>query len=298
MTGYLINIAGYLIHFSSIDKSIKLCPSEAQRGFIVDRGDPDLIIDVSKGKVEVPVRALPVFRAPYVEEVNGVKVKKSDRFWTVYTLDDIILIHTTLPLSDIDKEALLFINPPEKRWELIIDSESNDPDPMRYPLDGLIIYYITAFNGDIFIHGSGVEHNGKGSVFTGASGRGKSTIAKIFREAGARVIHDDRLVIRKIDDVYRMYNTPVYSDGISLSAEVTNIFVIDHGRENIVVSYLPVEAIAAVMANCIQHHWNRKLIGILTESLHNLSAAVPVNSLKFLPELGIVKFIEDYFGQG
>ncbi|MCD4768621.1 MAG: hypothetical protein K8R35_00440, partial [Bacteroidales bacterium] len=204
MTGYLINIAGYLIHFNSIDRNTELCPSEAQRGFIVDKGDPDLVIDVAKGKVVVPVRAFPVFRAPYVEEVNGVKVKKSDRFWTVYTLDDNILIHTTLPLSDIDKEALLFINPRENRWKLIIDSESNDPDPMRYPLDGLIIYYITALNGDIFIHGSGVEYNGKGSVFTGASGRGKSTIAKIYREAGARIIHDDRLVIRKINDVYRM----------------------------------------------------------------------------------------------
>lgn len=298
MTGYLINIAGYLIHFNSIDKSINLSPSAAQSGFIVDSGNPDLVIDVKKGRVEVPSKALPVFRAPYVEEVNGVKVKKSDRFWTVYSLDDNILIHTTLPLSDTDKEAMLFINPRERRWDLIIDTGSDDPDPMRYPLDGLIIYYITALNGDIFIHGSGVEHKGGGSVFTAASGRGKSTIAKIFMEAGARIIHDDRLVIRKIDGIYRMFNTPVYSDEISLSAEVSNIFVIDHGRENIVVSYMPAEAIAAVMANCIQHHWNRELIGTLTESLHRLTQAVPVNSLKFLPELGIVKYIEDYFGEG
>lgn len=296
MTGYLINIAGYLIHFNTTDNSIKLCPSEAQKGFIADSGDPDLIINVSKGKVEVPTKALPVFRAPYVEEVNGVKVKKSDRFWTVYSLDDSILIHTTLPLSDIDKEALLFIKPGGKRWDLIIDTESSDPDPMRYPLDGLIIYYMTALNKEIFIHGSGVEHKGKGYIFTGTSGRGKSTIARIFREAGARIIHDDRLVIRNIDGVYRMFNTPVYDDEISSSAELTNIFVIDHGRENIVVSYPPAEAIAAVMANCIQHHWNSELIGIFTESLHSLATAVPVNSLRFLPELKIVKFIEDYFG--
>ena len=297
MTGYLINIAGYLIHFRPTDRDLNLSPSESQEGFLKSEGDPDLTIDVTTGRVEIPPKAFPVFRAPYVEEVNGVQVKKSDRFWTVYSLEDDILIHTTLPLSETDREALLFINPREKRWSLVIDTDSIEPDPMRYPLDGLIIYYITALNGDIFIHGSGVEQRGRGYIFTGASGRGKSTIARIFSEAGARVIHDDRLVIRKTGGGYRMYNTPVYSDEKPYDAELSNIFVIDHGIENIAVSYLPVEAIGAVMANCIQHHWNRELIGTLTESLHLFTAAVPVSRLKFLPDRDVVNYIEESFGQ-
>ena len=70
-------------------------------------------------------------------------------------------------------------------------------DPFEYPLDGLILYYLTVINGDIMIHASGVNNAGEGYLFSGVSGKGKSTMAKIWDNYGAKVIHDDRLVIRK-----------------------------------------------------------------------------------------------------
>ena len=60
------------------------------------------------------------------------------------------------------------------------------------------------------IHASGVYYNGRGYLFSGVSGKGKTTMAGLWDNIGAQVIHDDRLIIRSIDGVYRMFNTPVY----------------------------------------------------------------------------------------
>ena len=68
--------------------------------------------------------------------------------------------------------------------------------------------------GDIMIHASGVNHSGHGYLFSGTSGSGKTTMAKLWDKAGARVIHDDRLIIRNIAGSYKMYNTPIYMNDI------------------------------------------------------------------------------------
>ena len=77
-----------------------------------------------------------------------------------------------------------------------LTDDEKEIDPFEYPLDGLILYYLTVINGDIMIHASGVNNAGHGYLFSGVSGKGKSTMAKLWENSGAKVIHDDRLIIR------------------------------------------------------------------------------------------------------
>jgi len=292
MRSYTLKIAGYTILFSSASDRLSLYPSRSQESFITNDKKFDLVINVSAGKASVHSSSKPVFRAPYVEEINGIPVKKSDRFWTVYTHGEYYLVNTTIPLSDIDREALLTIRPGEKSWDLVIDTESEEVNPFSYPLDGLIIYYLAALNGDIFIHGSGVEYNGRGYLFSGPSGRGKTTLASIFGKAGARVIHDDRLIIRRIPGGgFNMYNTPVYENEESRSSTLDFIYMIDHGSDNFSSATGHSESLAAVMSNCIQHNWNTNLIGKLTGSLLELVTSVPVKKLLFVPDITVIDYI-------
>jgi hypothetical protein len=227
-----------------------------------------------------------------VEEINGRMVKKSDEFWTVYRLGDYILVRTSCPISPSCREALLVIRPGEKSWDLIMDSSSAVVDPMSYPVDGLILYYLTALKGDIFIHGSGVSHKGRGYLFTGRSGRGKTTIAGIFNGSGSEVVHDDRLVIRQNDRGVFMYNTPVYENEKYRKTGLSSIYIIDHGKTNESRSLSPSDAVSSVMANCIQHHWDSGLINNLAGSIIQLIDRVKVKRLKFVPDSTLVSFIE------
>ncbi|MCK7538055.1 MAG: hypothetical protein MZV63_47405 [Marinilabiliales bacterium] len=82
--------------------------------------------------------------------------------------------------------------------------------PSLILVDGLLLWFLSSAMGDIMIHGSGVVCGGRGWIFTGKSGSGKTTMAGIFDRAGDRVIHDDRLILRREAHGWVMHSTPVY----------------------------------------------------------------------------------------
>lgn len=291
MRSYTLNIADYNILLQAKGDNLSLVPSPPQESFISNTRDYDIALNISRANVKIFEGAEIVFRAPYVEEINGVAVKKNDKFWTVYKHGDYILVHTSMPLSESINEALLIIRPGEKAWDIIIDSNVDNINPIEYPLDGLLIYYLTALKGDIFIHGSGVQYQGKGYLFSGPSGKGKTTIARIFNEKGAGVVHDDRLIIRKKEESFILYNTPVYNNEKNNSCVLNAIYLIEHSDKNRMEVPDNVESLTSVMSNCIQHHWNSALIGTLTGAIMDLCEHVDIRKLGFVPDESVINFI-------
>jgi hypothetical protein len=90
-----------------------------------------------------------------------------------------------------------------------------------------------------------------------------------------------------------MYNTPVYECDRYRKAELSSIYIIEHGDRNITFNTGHSEAITAVMANCIQHHWDTNLIGRLTGAILKMINMVNVKTLQFVPDSTIVSFIEN-----
>ena len=54
-------------------------------------------------------------------------------------------------------------------------------------------------------------------------------MARIFDGAGDRVIHDDRLVLRRETTGWVMHNTPVYRNDEPRSALLEHLWIIRHG---------------------------------------------------------------------
>ena len=144
------------------------------------------------------------------------------------------------------------------------------------------------------IHASGINHEGKGYVFSGVSGKGKTTISRLWNEAGCKVIHDDRLILRKIENRYYMFNTPVYKNDLPSESVISAVFLIDHGRENQVVKLNGAASVSSLLANCIQHNWNPELVERLIGSVSKLSTEIPVARLYFKPDRQIIDFIQNY----
>jgi hypothetical protein len=290
MRNYNLNIAGYRIRLESSDDGPELVPSRKFRPNMVYGQDYDVRIKVHHGFIKPDIDAERLFVAPYVVEVNGYKITRSINFWSVYKQGGDLLIITNFPDSP-DKKATLRLSFGIREWDLYIENAGWHTDPMEYPLDGLILYYLTAINADIMIHASGVCYNGCGYLFSGISGRGKTTMAKLWDNIGAQVIHDDRLIIRNVEGMYRMFNTPIYKDDVPRNAPLDRIFLITHGEENKQAHVKEATAVSMIVSNCIQHNYSPDMIARFLGSVSMMCSKIPVSTLSFRPDRSIIEYI-------
>ena len=291
MRNYNLNIADYNIRFDSSSDGPELEPSEKFFRNFCHEANPDVLIQIHSGKYVLPEKAERVFHAPYVEEINGVQIHNRTNFWSVWKNESDLFIKTIFPLSSAEKNAVLKFSLTLKIWDLWVEGHDNQIDPFEYPLDGLILYYLTVIHGDIMIHASGINNAGHGYLFSGVSGKGKSTIAKLWENYGAKVIHDDRLIIRNMAGTYTMYNTPVYTDDSPRKSPLNKVFLIEHGIDNKLVPVKGASAVSLLMANCIQHNWGTAIIYPLLKSVSDLCTAVPVIKLFFTPDVTVIDLI-------
>jgi hypothetical protein len=288
---YTVNIAGYKIRFESQENGPALIPGKRFMQYIAGEVIPDVLIRVRKGNPGIPASSKMVFNAPYIEEINGSRIKKSDEFWKVFKNDDDIFITCNFPDPSTAGKSLLKFSLNSKVWDLWFDGCSDPTDPLEYPLDGLILYYLTVIHGDILIHASGVNHNGKGYLFSGVSGKGKTTMARLWDRPGTRIIHDDRLIIRNDGNSYKMYNTPVYLNETPSESPLHKIFIIEHSMKNEIAPVTGAKAASLVMSNCIQHNWDSAIIERLLGAVSTMCDNIPVSLLRFRPDESVISYI-------
>ena len=291
MRNFKLKIAGYNIGFEATASGPGLAVSPRfLRNISYDTKD-DIQIRIHSGTCSLPAEAERVFHAPFVEEKDGILFHNNPNFWSVWKHNSDLYIKTIFPLSPDPKNAVLRFSLDTIVWDLWIETGRTKTDPLEYPLDGLILYYLTAINNDIMIHASGVNYAGKGFLFSGVSGKGKSTMARLWDNLGAKVIHDDRLIIRKTGDGYRMFNTPVYDDDEPSDSPLNSIFIIEHSRENRLIVLKQAAAVSQVMANCIQHTWGPGIISQLSGSISEMCNIIPTYRLLFKPESTVIEHI-------
>jgi hypothetical protein len=293
MRNYNLNIAGYNIGFEASANGPELKPSaKFLKNISQDKGS-DILIRVHSEPFDLPKGAERVFRAPYVEEINGIQFNNETNFWSVWKYYSGLYIWTIFPLSSTEKNAVLKFSLTSMEWDLWIYG-AEETDPFEYPLDGLILYYLTVINGDIMIHASGINDAGHGYLFSGVSGKGKSTMAKLWDGAGARVIHDDRLILKNTGGEYKMFNTPVYNNDEPRESILNKIYIIDHGGENMLVQLKGANAVTQIMANCIQHNWGADIIARLLGSISIMCGSIPTSKLFFKPDRNVIDLIREH----
>src|SRR5580704_817830 len=87
-------------------------------------------------------------------------------------------------------------------------------NPLEYPLDELLWIHRLSLGEGVEVHGCGViAPDGRGLLLTGHSGAGKSTSSRLWsRHDGARVLSDDRIILRRERGRIWMYGTPWHGD--------------------------------------------------------------------------------------
>jgi len=93
-----------------------------------------------------------------------------------------------------------------------------------YLESGFQFYYNLLMYNGLMLHSSAIDYDGKAYLFSGPSGRGKSTHANLWKQIygeKVQIINDDKPALRRIDGKWYVYGTPwCGKDGINQNKKV------------------------------------------------------------------------------
>ncbi len=160
-------------------------------------------------------------------------------------------------------------------------------NPVNYPLDQILLMHFLATRDGVLIHSAGADIDGKGCIFPGKSGAGKSTLSRQFVQPGmAKLLSDDRMIIRKTEKGYRAYGTPWPGDaGIAENKEVPllGIFFIKHGNDNRIREISPKEAIERFFSVTSIPWYDKEMMQLALTTLEELAFNIPSYEFSFKP---------------
>jgi hypothetical protein len=178
-------------------------------------------------------------------------------------------------------------------WKIYSElTDENNLLPLKYPMGPIILHYLTVKSDAVMIHASCAFDGFNGRIFTGFSGAGKSTISKIWADAGNLIVNDDRLIIRKRENDFYVHNTPMYYQDVPKAVPLNSIFLISHSPQNKIKKLSGALAVSKVLAFCIQNNFDKKIIHNHLEFLSELCTHISVYELGFVPDSGVVNFIK------
>jgi len=168
-------------------------------------------------------------------------------------------------------------------------------NPLSYPLDEVLTINLLARRRGVLFHACGVDDDGKGLLFVGISGAGKSTTARVWQNlSGVTLLSDDRIIVRRQGKEFWAYGTPWPGEMGHVSAHAVplkHVFLLDHGPENRLRRPVPSKSVAQMMRCVFPTYWDCAGMDFTLDFLVALVSTVPCHRLHFVPDRSVVDFV-------
>lgn len=153
------------------------------------------------------------------------------------------------------------------------------------------------FAKNIFLlHSSQIIIKGKGILFTGDSGAGKTTQARLWEQfRNAEMVCNDRTAIRRENGVWRTYgffidgSEPIYRFG---SWKGGCIVALEQSHQNQIVRLKGLRAVKILMKQLVVDAWNVQMCSEMIQRITDLLQELPVYHLKCTPDNRAVECLE------
>ena len=281
-----IEVAGVTVNMVGGDPRPALVGAMSR--FSVPKAVPDVTVHTTWGELG--------------DENHGRKLFDSGSLWQLYAEDNGYRFRLAGIRPGQSTYKVARFNQDFTRGEVICDPRRIPQDeplyPLQYPLDELLFINLLARGRGVELHACGVaDAGGRGYLFVGESGAGKSTSARLWlRQQGVELLSDDRIIVRRDGGKYWMYGTPWHGEE-EISAprrvELTRIFFLRHGDSNELVAQTRVEAAARLFSNAFPTFYNAAGLGFTLEFLDELTGAVPCAELVFMPDERVIEFVRE-----
>jgi len=161
------------------------------------------------------------------------------------------------------------------------------PHALNYPYDQAILINRLLFNQVAVIHGAGIVINGKGYVFFGPSGIGKTTISRLWRKHGAELLNDDRVAVYRSGREWRIAGTPWHGEEPIVSpsdAPLAGIVRLRQFPENKLRTLSATEGLSELLACALIPFFSRSGIERAMDLLGDMHDGVPMLEFSFRPD--------------
>ncbi len=292
--GFNLSIADLYFLFTSVSRNIILDTEKSAKSFIItERINSSYSIIYSKVLASRVFDVASSFSGK--SENNGVL----DYIWDIYKINNTIYINILFNNREVSTVCCI-LNPSttEVKVEVQLSENINHSikiDPLLHPLGSLMLMYIMNWNNAALIHASGVVDNRSCYLFTGVSGIGKSTMAKLWQQEGASILNDDRLILRYLGSgKVQVYNHPMpYYIQESYSGVLRKVFLLSQSPKNYVKKVTGVKAFSKVLSNFIQQFYDASLVKKHLDIVEQIISNVEVYELGFKPDAEIVELIRN-----
>jgi hypothetical protein len=170
-------------------------------------------------------------------------------------------------------------------------------DPFVGPTIELLMINYLALGRGVILHGCGIEKDGEGILFIGESGAGKSTMANLWDAGGdIEILSDDRIIVRKKGNDFRMYGTPWHGEAQFVSprgVRLKKMFFLCHAGQNEIQPLNGLESVQQLLKCSFPPLWDSRGMEFSMDLFAELATAVPCYRLGFKPDRSAIDFVFD-----
>jgi hypothetical protein len=188
-----------------------------------------------------------------------------------------------------------YYNIPDKKGELRCNT-ATPVEAVDYYLR-VIVSVISFTMQGIMAHGAGILHAGRGYLFIGHSGSGKTTISKL--SVDDFVLNDDLVILLPRNEAWVMYSTPFWNPSQIKPkphmAPLDAMYLLKKDRTVYIEPFKPSQALAEFLTNVPIIISNERYIRSLIDRCIKILETVPAYQLHFLPDQTFWRVIDHLY---
>lgn len=238
--------------------------------------------------------------APAQEPVSTLVDDAGRRWYASYELED------GRCLLELPPSGGFLVDP--RAGRVVVDHRDGDEELLEHRIASSALCVLLALRGDLVLHASAVETDGRAVLFCGPTQRGKSTLARALGEAGHQLLGEDGIAIElggdqpiafpgargvrsRSRDAQGRNRTDLVDDpggGVPPPCPVVAVVLLEGRGEALAVDPLePARALALLTPNLV-HSGGRGSIGAAFANLATLLGSVPAFSASLPDDLELL----------
>lgn len=169
--------------------------------------------------------------------------------------------------------------------------------PNPYSVDAvlrIVHSLVLAQRGGFLLHACSAIRHGRAFLFSGVSGAGKTTIARLA-PSDTTLLTDEISYVCRDSDVYYAYGTPFAGElatlGANQHAPIAAVYLLQKGSTNRIDPVPTSEAVRALLRNTLFFAHDEALVAKVFDSAYRFLQRVPVRRLSFLPDSRVWELI-------